>query len=86
MALPPHLWSQVKNLTAAELRGALERDGYVLEGARGAVLGFYKAASPPRRVTIHFHPQKTYGPKLLQALLKDAGWTEEDLRRLKLVK
>lgn len=39
-----------------------------------------------RRIVIHPHPGKSYGPKLLKGLLADIGWTEEDYRRLKLIK
>ena len=43
---------------------------------------------PHRRVSIHFHHAKdTFrNPKLLKNLLDATGWTETDLRRLKLVK
>ena len=39
-----------------------------------------------RRVSVHVHPQKTYGAGLLKGLLKDIGWTVDDLRRLRLVR
>ena len=39
-----------------------------------------------KRVTVHYHPGKTYGEKLLKELIKDIGWTEQDLLRLKLIK
>ena len=39
-----------------------------------------------RRVSVHYHPRKTFGPKLLQSLLNDIGWSEADMKRLKLVK
>jgi predicted RNA binding protein YcfA (HicA-like mRNA interferase family) len=38
------------------------------------------------RIVVHFHPKKTYGPKLLKNLLSDTGWDESDLVRLKLIK
>ena len=38
------------------------------------------------RIVVHFHPKKTYGPKLLKKLLSDTGWDESDLARLKLIK
>jgi len=38
------------------------------------------------RVSIHYHPKKTYGAKMLQGLLGDIGWSESDLRKLKLIK
>ena len=37
-------------------------------------------------MVIHYHPRKTYGPKLLKALLADIGWSEADMRRIKLIK
>jgi hypothetical protein len=39
-----------------------------------------------RRVQIHYHPQKTYGPKLLKDILGDIGWSEQDMRKIKLIK
>ena len=86
MAFPPDVWGQLKNRTADDLVAALTRDGWALDTASGSARIFRKAASPPRRVSIHWHPKKTYGPKMLQALLHDIGWSEDDLRRLKLIK
>ena len=37
------------------------------------------------RVSVHFHPKKTFGAKLLKGLIDDTGWSDDDLRRLKLV-
>jgi predicted RNA binding protein YcfA (HicA-like mRNA interferase family) len=86
MGLPQNVWNQVKNLTADEIIAALDRDGWEPDpSSRGAILGFIKE-NPRKRVTIHYHPRKTYGPKLLRALLDDIGWEVEDLRRLKLIK
>lgn len=87
MAFSADAWKQLKNLTAVDLIRALERDGWEREGKRGATLAFFKN-SPEcnRRVVIHYHPQKTYGPKLIQGLLADIGWTETDLKRLKLIR
>ncbi|MCG2817094.1 MAG: hypothetical protein L6425_14305 [Candidatus Aminicenantes bacterium] len=39
-----------------------------------------------RRVSIHYHPHKTFGPNLLKALLEDIGWDVEKMKKLKLVK
>lgn len=63
---------------------ALEKDGAVPDVTRGAVRVYRYPDG--KRVTIHYHSKKTYGPKLLKALLRDIGWTEDDLRRLKLIK
>ena len=87
MAFPPHVWNQLKNLTADDLITALEQDGWRRDPAsKGATLGYIKSGSPNRRVVIHYHPRKTCGPGLLKALLQDIGWTEDDFRRLKIIK
>jgi predicted RNA binding protein YcfA (HicA-like mRNA interferase family) len=85
MAFSASVWSQLKNTTADELISALERDGWKLEpDCKGAILMFRH--SDTRRVGIHYHPKKTYGPKLLKNLLADIGWTEHDMKKLKLIK
>jgi predicted RNA binding protein YcfA (HicA-like mRNA interferase family) len=87
MAYPPNIWNQLKNVTADDLIAALQRDGWTRDPAsKGAILGFIKYGTPNRRITIHYHPRKTYGPGLLKGLLVDIGWSEHDFRRLKLIK
>jgi len=65
--------------------GALLKDGWIREEKSGSILVYFHPLSR-KRVAIHYHPHKTYGPKLLKALLEDIGWSEVDIRRLKLVK
>lgn len=77
------VWDQLKSLTAKDLIRALGRDGWETEDRRGATRAFKKDS---HRVVVHYHPKKTYRPKLLKDLLGKTGWTEDDLRRLKLVK
>ena len=87
MAFSPNVWNQIKNLSADDLISGLERDGWERDPAsRGAILAYLKKGTPTHRVTIHYHPRKTYGSKLLKGLIEDIGWTEDDLRRLKLIK
>jgi predicted RNA binding protein YcfA (HicA-like mRNA interferase family) len=86
MAFPQHVWNQVKNLTADELISALQQDGWQRDSSKGAIFIYIKHGSANRRVSIHYHPKKNYGAKMLQALLADIGWTEDDMRRLKLIK
>ena len=85
MAYPKHVWRQLKNLTADNLISALEKDGWKPDTCHGAFHPYIDPATG-KRVIIHYHPRKTYGPKLLQGLLEDIGWTEADMRRLKLIK
>lgn len=50
----------------------------------GGSMRIYKKGT--NRVSVHWHPKKTYGEKLLKALLNDIGWTDDDARRLKLIR
>lgn len=85
MKFPKHVWDQLKGKTCEGIIAALEKDDFYLDTTRGAQRA-YKRNADGRRVTIHCHPGKTYGPKLPKALIEDIGWAEEDMRRLKLVK
>ena len=78
------VWEQIKNLTCEELQDALQKDGFLLEGKRGATQSYRHPDG--RRVVIHYHPGKTYGGKLIEDLIDDIGWNENDLKRLKLIK
>jgi predicted RNA binding protein YcfA (HicA-like mRNA interferase family) len=84
MKYPKNVWQQLKGITADELIRGLEKDGWVHDTGVGAERVYRHADG--RRVSIHYHPRKTYHRGLLKALLDDIGWAEEDLRRLKLVK
>lgn len=84
MGWPSNVWNQLKSLSADDLMSALDRDHWSRDTSGGS-MHIYLAADG-RRVSIHYHPKKTYGPKMLQKLLEDIGWSEADLRRLKLIK
>src|SRR5690348_2502309 len=85
MAFPRELWQQLKNLTADQLISALRRDGWQADTPSGAIHPFIHPTTR-QRVTIHYHPKKTYGEKLLQGLLKDIGWSGDDFVRLGLAR
>lgn len=84
MSFPKNVWAQLKNKTCEELVSALEKDGWVHHITHGAQQVYRHADG--RRITIHVHPGKTYGPNLLKALLEDIGWSTADMRKLKLIK
>ena len=86
MVFPGNIWDQLKNLTAGDLAKALKKDGWTRDTRGGSQYIYRKVSLSPKRVSIHFHPGKTYGAKMLSGLLGDIGWTEDDLRRLKLIK
>lgn len=83
MSFAKNVWNQLKGITADELIRALEKDGWNHDTTQGAVQAYLKDGN---RVTIHYHPRKTYGPNLLKGLLTDIGWSESDMKRLKLIK
>ena len=84
MKYPKPAWDQLKNKSVDDLIAALVKDGWVVDEIRGAEQVYRHPDG--RRVSLHYHPQKTYGRKLLKSLLEDIGWTAEDMRRLKLIK
>jgi len=84
MKFPKNIWEQIKNLSVDELISALKRDGWNPDEKKGAVQTWIHPEGGI--VIIHYHRKKTYGPKLLKALLADIGWTMNDMRRLKLIK
>ena len=77
--------AKLKNITAREFVRALERDGFVFKRQKGS----HKIYKHPERgnwVSVPYHPGGTFTKGLLYGLIDDAGWTEGDLIRLKLMK
>ena len=76
-------YAGLRSLTAREIIAALIRDGFYLRTSRK---GSHQRFQHPdgRRVTVSFHkPSDTFPPKTLKSMLEwQAGWTEEDLKRL----
>jgi len=84
MKFSPHIWSQLKNKGLKDLISALNKELGKPDEIKG---NEYVYRFPDgRHVTIHYHSRKCYGSNLLKKLLADIGWTEEDMRRLKLIK
>lgn len=84
MSYSKQAWDQLKAKTCDELIAALLKDGFAHEETRGATQAYRHEDG--RRVVIHYHPNTSYGRKLLGALLAELGWSEADMRRLKLIK
>jgi len=79
-------YGRLRSLTAREIIAALFRDGFFLRSSRkGSHQRFQHQDG--RRVTVSFHkPSDTFAPKTLKTMLEgQARWTEDDLRRLKLM-
>lgn len=80
-----NVWNQLKNKSADDLIRSLLKDGFKLAD-KIRTERIYRHPDG-RKLTIHYHKgSDTYGANLLKALLKDTGWTEADMRRLKLIK
>jgi|WetSurMetagenome_2_1015567.scaffolds.fasta_scaffold1321701_1 hypothetical protein len=82
------IWDQLKNITAGEIKNALDKDHisgwYANKTGSSAIV--YRNDQSGKIVSIHKHPHKTYGADQLKLLLNDIGWNEADLKRLKLIK
>ena len=79
-------YRRLRSLHARELIAALIRDDFILDRQTGAHQHYRH--SDGRRVTVSFHRAgDTFVPKTLKRMLEDqARWTEDDLRRLGLIK
>ena len=78
-------YAKLRNLPAREIVAALTHDGFPLDRQVGSHR--HDLHQDRRRVTVSFHqPGDTFRRKTLHAIIElQAGWTEEDLKRLKLV-
>ena len=65
---------------------ALARDGFVLDRQAGSHQLYLRPDG--RRVTVSFHrPGETFEIKTLRTMIEiQAQWTDEDLKRLKLIR
>lgn len=84
MGFASNVWSQLKGLSADDIIRALGRAKWTCD-MDGGSMRIYLSPDQSRRVSIHYHPKKTFGPKLLQGLLEDIGWTEAEMRQFKLI-
>ena len=74
-----------RGITARALLRALRSDGFRLTRTRGSHLMLRHADG--RRVVVAYHRlSDTFPIGTLKAMLADIGWTDEDLRRLDLVR
>ena len=78
------VWEQIKNKSIEGLNSALLKDDWVVDRSEGSALLYM----PPngRRVSLHFHPHRTFNAILPKLILDQIGWYVKDIRRLKLIK
>jgi predicted RNA binding protein YcfA (HicA-like mRNA interferase family) len=79
-------YALLRNLTAREIISALIRDGFAFDRGSGSHQIFFHPDG--RRVSVTFHaPGDTFTRKTLKSMVeKEAQWTEEDLKRLRLIR
>ena len=85
MSFSKNAWAQLKNKTADDLISALLKDGFAPDD-NVRTERIYRHPDG-RKVSIHYHSGKqTYGSSLLKDLLEDIGWSEAEMKKLKLIK
>lgn len=79
-------FSKIRALTADEIVRALLADGFALRKSKGSHRRYRHEDG--RQVTVAYHGgNTTFVPKTLRSMVAEqAGWTEDDLRRLRLIK
>ncbi|MBU1627340.1 type II toxin-antitoxin system HicA family toxin [bacterium] len=76
----------LKRITTRVIISALEKDGFYLHHQIGSHRTYKKAGTPYRVTLSYHHSSDILPPGTLRRIIKQAGWTEDDLRRLKLKK
>ncbi|MFQ5687111.1 MAG: type II toxin-antitoxin system HicA family toxin [Candidatus Scalindua sp.] len=77
----------LRNTPIREIISALERDRFILRRTTQTGGHIYVHPDKKRRVVIHYHHSSdTLTRKTLKSILDGTHWTEQDLKRLKLVK
>jgi predicted RNA binding protein YcfA (HicA-like mRNA interferase family) len=79
-------YAKLRFLTTRELVSTLIKEGFYIDRQSGSHQQY--CHQDGRRVTVSFHrPGDIFSPKILKIMLeKQAKWTEEDLKRLGLLK
>jgi len=78
-------YAQLRNFSAREIISALIRDGFGYDRGDGSHQIYYHPDG--RRVTVTFHGgSSTFTRKTLKSMIDQTCWTEEDLKRLKLIR
>jgi predicted RNA binding protein YcfA (HicA-like mRNA interferase family) len=73
-----------RGISAREFVKALQADGFVLQRTRGSHRIFRN--SKGRRVLVAYHHlSDTFPVGTLYGMVKDAGWTDEEIKRLGLL-
>ena len=77
---------KLRNIAVIDFIKALERDGFVLKRQHGSHKIYIKPETGKQVVIAYHHASESLRIGILNNLIKDAGWTEDDLVRLKLMR
>jgi predicted RNA binding protein YcfA (HicA-like mRNA interferase family) len=76
----------LRGITTREIISALARDGFELHHQVGSHRTYKKAGTAYRVTVSYHHSSDTIPPGTLHRIIKQTGWTEDDLKRLELIK
>ena len=76
----------LRRITTRMIISALKRDGFYLHHKVGSHHTYRKTGTSYRVTISYHHSGDTLPPGTLLRIIKQAGWTEDDLKRLKLIK
>lgn len=74
----------LRSITARQIVSALHKDGWTWARSRGSHRCYEKGSKTV--IIPYHHPGATLTPGTLADVLSGTGWTDDDLRRLKLLK
>jgi len=77
---------KLRNIAAIDFVRALERDGFELKRQRGSHRIYIKPETGRQVVVAYHHAGESLRIGTLNNLINDAGWTKDDLVRLKLMR
>ena len=88
MKYDSNVWDQLKGITAGKLMAALLKSGWTLDDTSGSIHTYKKDDNGTnRRVQVHFHGKnKGWRQGLVKKMLSEIGWSEAELKDLKLIK
>jgi len=75
----------LRNLTAADWVRVVEHDGFHRRKTRGSH-HIYQHSDGRRVLLVYHNLHDTMGPKAIRQILRSTRWTEDDLRRLGLIR
>jgi len=77
---------KLRNITAIDFIRALKKDSFVFKRQKGSHRIYVKPETGRQVVIAYHHTSEIIRIGTLSNLINDAGWTEDDLVRLKLMR